>query len=158
MKDKVSLKCWGEVSRERLPRDLDLAKIKQAKSTLVDEPLLPAILNIENSVARNTEPRRNGSTDHNKKQQNGRAPPLQPFIDSYIINTIKLNQILKSGVSFDQVDFFTNRQPQKKANNRKQVVPVTVNNDEDARHYMRQFVTIMCMHAGFTGRYINSKI
>lgn len=72
---------------------------------------------------------------------------LQPTIDSYIINTIKLNRILNSGLDFDQIEFFSNKSKLKERTTQKK--PVIVNTDKDARHVLRQFITVMSIHTGF---------
>jgi hypothetical protein len=154
LEDKPNLKYWGEIKRERLPKEIDLHKLKQAKPTLVDEPLLPSMLNIDTAKLSNlaSYQTRNGDkqSDAAAVDQKPAKISLQPSIDSYIINTIKLNQILKNQVPFDQVDFFF-KKPAKKTISKKQA-KIRVSNDEDARHYMKQFITIMSLHCGFVGR------
>lgn len=35
---------WGEISLEKLPKEFDLKRLKQAKPILAEEPILPTIL------------------------------------------------------------------------------------------------------------------
>lgn len=77
-----------------------------------------------------------------------------PLIDSYIVNTIKLNQIVKNRVMFDQVELFKkwntakNKSGQEKKDN---LSSSTIKTNEELRFYLRQFITIMCLHIDFTG-------
>ncbi len=74
---------------------------------------------------------------------------FQPSIDSYIINTIKLNQILKNRISFDQVEFFSKRNSKnEKRSNRNSIL---IKKDDDARDSLKKFICIMCIHSGFNG-------
>lgn len=73
---------------------------------------------------------------------------IQPSIDSYIINTIKLNQILKNRISFDQIEFFSNMNLKNENKNKKTIL---VKTDQDARDSLKKFICIMCIHSGFNG-------
>ena len=91
-------------------------------------------------------------------------------IDSYIINTIRLNQILKNRVPFDQVDLFkrsTSLKTEPSSNNGKSKSNsrsksrsarrgLVIETNEQAHVYLKQFITIMCLHIDFTGM-ISSK-
>jgi hypothetical protein len=105
-----------------------------------------------------------------KKYNNGQLNMLfnlQPSIDSYIMNTIKLNEILKNNISFDQVDFFkkqsTNSTQQQQQQKQQQSttsprpdidLEMKITSDDDARVILRKFITIMAMHSGFTRLFI----
>ena len=75
---------------------------------------------------------------------------LQPSIDSYIINTIKLNRILKNNLTFEQIECFNNKSAKKSKNFTKSII---INTDEEARQALKQFVIIMSLHSGFTGKF-----
>ena len=70
------------------------------------------------------------------------------------LNTIKLNQILKNDVPIEQIDFFFQKQNKKshkkQATDKAQTLHIT--NDQEARHYMKQFIVIMSLHCGFVGK------
>lgn len=76
---------------------------------------------------------------------------FRPSLDSYIISTIKLNQVLKDKTPFEQVDFFlkSKRKNPKKLKSTRGKIP-QINTDEDARFYLKQFISIMSIHCGFT--------
>lgn len=81
---------------------------------------------------------------------------LQPSIDSYIINTIKLNWILTSGRSFDQISYFSNKPKEVKSECTKQRKnAIQIHTDNDARHHLKQFISVMSIHCGFTGEFNN---
>ena len=147
-------KCWGKIKRERLPKEIDLSKIKQAKPTLIDEPLLPSILNIGSPQLSHSHVSHSYDSKHSRKKFTSNSTNLRPSIDSYIINTIKLNQILKNDVPIEQIDFFFQKQNKKshkkQATDKAQTLHIT--NDQEARHYMKQFIVIMSLHCGFVGK------
>jgi hypothetical protein len=155
MTDKTNFKYWGEIKRERLPKEIDIQKMKQPKPLLIDEPLLPSMLKIDHAKSENLSPPQTKPSDNKRNNTSSEQTKtsLRPSIDSYIINTIKLNQLLKNQVAFDQVDFFL-KKPANKSNNSasKKLAKLRVNNDQDARYYMKQFITIMSLHCGFVGK------
>jgi len=81
---------------------------------------------------------------------------LQPSIDSYIVNTIKLNKILRNQVSFDQIDFFT--RPTKKAIKFKATEKSKISrrqevlSSKDVRECLKNFIVIMSLHCGLTSK------
>ena len=80
---------------------------------------------------------------------------FRPSIDSYIISTIKLNQVLKDKTPFEEVDFFlkSKRKSAKKLKSNGEIFP-KINTDEDARFYLKKFVSTMAIHCGFTRKII----
>ncbi|CAF1068702.1 unnamed protein product [Brachionus calyciflorus] len=155
--EQIHLKKWGEVKLEKLPKELDLRRFRQAKPVLPEEPILPTLispdLNIFNQI-------QSLKLDSSNKNQNEKSPNEQtkdkkykfrPSIDSYIINTIKLNQVLKDKVPFEEIDFFlkSKRKNPKKLKSTKSTLP-KVNTDEDAKVYLKQFISIMSIHCGFS--------
>ena len=90
--------------------------------------------------------------DNSRSEDKQTQINLQPTIDSYIINTIKLNRIINSGLAFDKIEYFTNkktRQPEKRSKIKSR--NIVINSDKEARICLRQFITIMSIHCGFTG-------
>ncbi len=39
---------WGDIKLEKLPKEIDVNRLKQPKAILVDEPLLPSFLKNDN--------------------------------------------------------------------------------------------------------------
>ena len=79
---------------------------------------------------------------------------FRPSIDSYIISTIKLNQVLRDKTPFEEVDFFrkSKRKNAKKLKiNRGNYPKITT--DEDARFHLKQFISIMAIHCGFNSKF-----
>ena len=149
-------KLWGKIKLQRLPSNVSLKTMKQTvRPILIDEPILPSILNIENSNT-NEKGVKNAPQFRSKTSkvtENNGFEQLQPSIDSYIINTIKLNQILNSNVPFERVDFFVKSKSCEQISSKRKQAPkaARVNTDEEARHFLKQFVIIMCLHCGFDG-------
>lgn len=145
---------WGEVTSRRLGHDDELITLcHRIKPVAVDQPSLAILLDhsaptqssLDSQPADNNQASSSSSSTTNLK--------IRPNIDSYIINTIKLNQLLRNRITFEQVDSFfarSNAQNNNKQSNRtvKSSQP-RVESDQDARHYMRQFIVILCLHSGF---------
>jgi hypothetical protein len=153
---------WGDLKLDKLPKEIDIKRLKQVRPVLTDEPLLPSILTADVSPSSADLDKSSSSNKKSKssKKKTTTAPTTtattaaNATIDSYIVNTIKLNQILKKRTSFDQVEFFKRSLKQNsRAKNDQNVAPaVTINSDEQARFYLKQFVTVMCLHIDFTGK------
>ena len=165
---------WGHIPLQKLPKEIDINRLKTPRAVLADDPLLPSILNLDpespssqklNQILNISASNKKSSKTENdqiKKEPSSKLTDnkeaknvyrLQPTIDSYIINTIKLNEILKNRVSFDQVDFFVKKKCKKDEKKPKtQIKPKKIiNSDDDARSYLKQFIIIMSIHSGFTG-------
>ena len=87
---------------------------------------------------------------------------LEPNIDSYIVNTIKLNRILRNQVSFDQIDFFT-KPTKKKINSsaawkKTNSIPTSsstqqvILSSKEVRECLMNFIVIMSLHCGHTSK------
>jgi hypothetical protein len=151
----VESRLWGEIKREKLPKKIDINNLKQVRPFIVDEPLLPTIIKIENNQNNHSKKFRvpDDSDQFNIKNKNeSHKIQLRPSIDSYIINTIKLNQILNYKIPFEQVDFFTKKKMSKTETGKKMDRKnIRVNNDQVVRHYLKKFVTVLSLHCGFNG-------
>ena len=87
---------------------------------------------------------------------------LEPNIDSYIVNTIKLNRILRNQVSFDQIDFFTkttkkkiNSSTTRKKTNSKATFSSNqqiILSSKEVRECLKNFIVIMSLHCGHTSK------
>ena len=164
---------WGKIKLERLSDHIDVEKLKHPKSIEIDEPFLPSHLtcdiHLNDSLDSIKIPNDSVSgkivTEMSNKSQIAKKNKLNPNIDSYIINTIKLNQLLKENYTFDKIDaFFKCKKAKKKGvsekanvNKHKQLVrkmknPI-IHSNESARSSLWQFVVIMSLHAGFDGKF-----
>ena len=154
-------KRWGSFSVSKLPADIDLTRLKQARMIVADEPpLLP--FQVE-SIDRNTSAATTAAAaatatasaetfktfDAAKVDGNDKAfrVTLQPSVDSYIINTIKLNRLLKQNVTFDRLTFPSKKK--KKPSSSSYVSKIS--SDDEARFHLRRFAKIMLLHGGFDG-------
>lgn len=45
---------WGEIKLEKLPKEFDIASLKQEKPISLDHPLLPLILSKDSNKSKNT--------------------------------------------------------------------------------------------------------
>ena len=43
---------WGDFKLEKLPKEIDINRLKQPKGIIVDEPLLPSFLKTDNEFSR----------------------------------------------------------------------------------------------------------
>ena len=80
---------------------------------------------------------------------------LEPTIDSYIVNTIKLNKILRNQVSFDKIEFFTRSSRKAKSTVKSKKSPLKESNlsNKEVRECLKNFIVIMSLHCG-----LNSKL
>ncbi len=152
---------WGEKSSlPSLASNIDVARLREARSMLVDEPLFntafttpPAASKFDSKPQKPSKKFKAFNEDPGEKFNKETQINLQPGIESYIINTIKLNKILSSGLGFDQIDYFTKKSkiqmPAKKETHHNK--NPTINTDQEARKCLKQFITIMSMHCGFLG-------
>jgi len=152
---------WGEKSSApKLASSIDIARLREARSMLVDEPLFNFSFSTPHSSANmDSKPQKQRKKpklfreDPDEKINKQTQINLQPGIESYIINTIKLNKILNSGLAFDQIDYFTrkpNEQVPAKTRNKK---ILCIQTDKDARICLKQFITVMSIHSGFIGNF-----
>jgi hypothetical protein len=136
----INTKLWGEPKLEKLSKTIDINKLKQIHALASDEPLISSNLN-ENIINNDNNNGILSQSTLNKKSH------FQPHIDSYIVNTIKLNQLLKSNEPFESVDFF--KKNNTKCDQNEQKKQITIHSDNDAHKYLKDFIVIMCMHCGF---------
>ena len=52
---------WGETKLEKLPKEFDLKRLKQAKPILAEEPILPTILSPDLNIFNQIQSLHNGS-------------------------------------------------------------------------------------------------
>ena len=161
---------WGEMKPGNLSKHIDIKQLRQARSMLADEPIFSSfILNPDISSIKKSESsflqstkrqnfkKETSSSDHQiyLKSDKQTQIKLQPSIDSYVINTIKLNRILNSGLGFDKIEHFSNNRQSMnnnaKNNDKKVAKQRTIRTDNDARINLKQFITVMSIHSGFIG-------
>ena len=85
---------------------------------------------------------------------------LEPTIDSYIVNTIKLNKILRNQVSFDKIEFFTRSTKKTKCESakttmksKKSTIKEPNLSNKEVRECLKNFIVLMSLHCG-----LNSKL
>jgi hypothetical protein len=171
---------WGKIKLERLSNHVEVERLKHPKSIEIDEPILPGHLSYDshlndsldsNKISHEIEPGKIATEISNKNQREQKIK-LYPNIDSYVINTIKLNQLLKENFTFDQIDAFfkskkkkgkivsekANKNKQKNLPKNKKTTTITTHSNESARSSLWQFVVVMSLHAGFDGKEDKSKL
>jgi hypothetical protein len=47
---------WGDFKLEKLPKEIDINRLKQPKAILIDEPLLPSILKTDKEISALNDP------------------------------------------------------------------------------------------------------
>lgn len=72
---------------------------------------------------------------------------FRPNVDSYIINTIKLNKILNKQTRFEDVEFFRKK---KKLPKKLKIEMPKIYSNQDAQIHLKQFISIMSIHTGFS--------
>ena len=166
-----SNKKWGQLKLNKLPQELALSRLRQARPILADEPLFSSALS-KNSLPspkpaqKTNEPIHiktsniseiKKETCHQKQMVDKQTQiNLQPTVDSYIVNTIKLNRLLNNGVTFDQIECFMSRKENKErlkkaARNKKK--SCGINSEEELKRVLKEFVSVMCLHSGFESKF-----
>lgn len=155
---------WAQLNPEKLNRNVDIKRLIEPRSMLIDVPLLPFLiaqinLKINDKNKNRTYPSslnkiKSSDNKTNRTAKKGKTLKeqqtqlnLQPSIDSYIINTIKLNRILNNDLTFDQIEYFAT----KTNNNEKRSIKKlkSIRTDNEARNELKQFIMVMCIHTGF---------
>jgi len=166
----MNISKWGKVKLERLSDHIDIERLKNPKSIEIDEPMLSSHLTCDVHFNDSLDSIKisNESESGKKlktvsiKNQRVNTIKLNPHIDSYIINTIKLNQLLKENFTFDRIDaFFKSKKKKKKIvseniNKDQQsgmkIKKTIIHSNDSARSALWQFVVIMSLHTGFDGK------